>query len=236
MKKIIAIIAAMAVMMSFAACGDKKDTSVDTEDTAVSTAVDTAEGEETNNDDGVSVTDSVEITVDDVKNHAETPASDFEYVDHGDSVSIKAYNGSDPIVVIPEQIDGKDVISIIDGPFSNDSFIKGISLPDTIKELSYTFCNNACLQVVLATGVETVGEGTFNCDNLRIVDLGDKVTTFNESNFFLGSMERLHIPAGVTELNKYMFMDGTEKLTIVGEAGSYAESYASEIGARFEAE
>ena len=73
------------------------------------------------------VTDSAEITVDDVKNHAETPASDFEYVDHGDSVSIKAYNGSDPIVVIPEQIDGKDVISIIDGPFSNDSFIKGIS-------------------------------------------------------------------------------------------------------------
>lgn len=236
MKKIIAIMAAMAVMMSFAACGDKNDTSIDTEDTAVSTAADTAEGEETNNDDGVSVTDSAEITVDDVRNHAETPASDFEYVDHGDSVSIKAYNGSDPIVVIPEQIDGKDVISIIDGTFSNDSFIKGISLPATIKELSYTFCNNACLQIVLATGVETVGEGTFNCDNLRIVDLGDKVTTFNESNFFLGSMERLHIPAGVTELNKYMFMGGTEKLTIVGEAGSYAESYAGEIGAKFEAE
>lgn len=49
-------------------------------------------------------------------------------------------------------------------------------------------------------------------------------------------MERLHIPAGVTELNKYMFMGGTEKLTIVGETGSYAESYAGEIGARFEAE
>ena len=36
----------------------------------------------------------------------------------GDSVFIKVYNGSDPIVVIPEQIDGKDVISIINGPFS----------------------------------------------------------------------------------------------------------------------
>lgn len=182
------------------------------------------------------VVDSAEITVDDVKNHAETPASDFEYVDNGDSVSIKAYNGSDPIVVIPEQIDGKDVISIMDGTFSNDSFIKGISLPATVKELSYTFCNNACLQVVLATGVETIGEGTFNCDNLRIVDLGDKVTSFNETNFFGGNMELLHIPAGVTELNKYMFMGGIEKLTIVGETGSYAENYASEIGAKFKAE
>ena len=124
----------------------------------------------------------------------------------------------------------------MDGAFSNDSFIKGISLPATVKELSYTFCNNACLQVVLATGVETIGEGTFNCDNLRIVDLGDKVTSFNETNFFGGNMELLHIPAGVTELNKYMFMGGIEKLTIVGEAGSYAENYASEIGAKFKAE
>ena len=49
-------------------------------------------------------------------------------------------------------------------------------------------------------------------------------------------MEWLHIPAGVTELNKYMFMGGIEKLTIVGEAGSYAENYASEIGAKFKAE
>ena len=183
-----------------------------------------------------SPSDSEEITVDDVRNHPETPASDFEYLDHGDSVSIKAYNGSDPIVVIPEQIDGKDVISIMDGPFSNDSFVKGISLPATIKELSWTFCNNACLQVVLATGVETVGEGTFSCDNLRIVDLGDNVTTFDESNFFFGNMELLHIPSGVTKLNKYMFLGGTDELTIVGESGSYAESYAGEIGVKFEAE
>lgn len=79
-----------------------------------------AESKENNNSEAF-VTDSAEITVDDVRNHAETPASDFEYIDNGDSVSIKAYNGSDPIVVIPEQIDGKDVISIINGPFSNDS-------------------------------------------------------------------------------------------------------------------
>lgn len=77
-----------------------------------------------NNDEKAYATDSEEITVDDVRNHPETPASDFEYLDHGDSVSIKAYNGSDPIVVIPEQIGGKNVISIMDGPFSNDSCLR----------------------------------------------------------------------------------------------------------------
>lgn len=56
----------------------------------------------------------------------------------GDSVSIKAYNGSDPIVVIPEQIDGKDVISIINGPFSNDS-LKYVDLGYNLKEFDNAY-------------------------------------------------------------------------------------------------
>ncbi|WP_294406362.1 leucine-rich repeat protein [uncultured Ruminococcus sp.] len=237
MKKLITIMAVMAVMLSFAACGDENDSNSNAENTTASTAADAADGNENNNDDETPVTDNTEITEDDVRNHAETPASDFEYVDHGDNVSIKAYNGSDPIVVIPEQIDGKDVVGITDGPFTNDSFVKGISLPSTIKELEWTFGNNAALQVVLASGVETVGEGTFaNNTALKVVNLGDNLTSLNKSNYFEKGVEKLYIPAGVTELNKYMFLSGTDNLTIVGEAGSYAETYANELGVNFEAE
>ena len=183
-----------------------------------------------------SASDSEEITVDDVRNHPETPASDFEYLDHGDSVSIKAYNGSDPIVVIPEQIDGKDVISIIDGPFTNGSFVKGISLPDTIKELEWTFGNNKSLQIVLASGVETVGEGTFNCNSsLKYVDLGDNLKEFTGDNFFTSALEKIHIAASAENLDKAFFSDeGT--VTIVGAAGSYAETFSKECGIKFETE
>ena len=182
------------------------------------------------------VTDSAEITVDDVKNHAETPASDFEYVDHGDSISIKAYNGSDPIVVIPEQIDGKDVISIIDGPFSNDSFIKGISLPDTIKEIrDSTFGLNDSLQVVLASGVETVGRAAFqHNDSLKYVDLGYNLKEFDDA-YFSDTLEVIHLPAGVENLDKVAFF-GEDTLTIVGKAGSFAETFAKEEGINFEEE
>ena len=182
------------------------------------------------------VTDSAGITVDDVKNHAETPASDFEYVDHGDSVSIKAYNGSDPIVVIPEQIDGKDVISIIDGPFSNDSFIKGISLPDTIKEIrDSTFGLNDSLQVVLASGVETVGRAAFqHNDSLKYVDLGYNLKEFDDA-YFSDTLEVIHLPAGVENLDKVAFF-GEDTLTIVGKAGSFAETFAKEEGINFEEE
>ena len=174
--------------------------------------------------------------MDDVKNHAETPASDFEYVDHGDSVSIKAYNGSDPIVVIPEQIDGKDVISIIDGPFSNDSFIKGISLPDTIKEIrDSTFGLNDSLQVVLASGVETVGRAAFqHNDSLKYVDLGYNLKEFDDA-YFSDTLEVIHLPAGVENLDKVAFF-GEDTLTIVGKAGSFAETFAKEEGINFEEE
>ena len=148
-----------------------------------------AESKENNNSEAF-VTDSAEITVDDVRNHAETPASDFEYIDNGDSVSIKAYNGSDPIVVIPEQIDGKDVISIINGPFSNDS--------------------------------------------LKYVDLGDNLKEFDDA-YFSDTLEVIHIPEGVENLDKVAFF-GEDALTIVGKAGSFAETFAKEEGINFEEE
>lgn len=148
-----------------------------------------AESKENNNSEAF-VTDSAEITVDDVRNHAETPASDFEYIDNGDSVSIKAYNGSDPIVVIPEQIDGKDVISIINGPFSNDS--------------------------------------------LKYVDLGYNLKEFDDA-YFSDTLEVIHLPAGGENLDKVVFF-GEDTLTIVGKAGSFAETFAKEEGIKFEAE
>ena len=235
MKKLIAIMAVMAVMLSFAACGDENDSNSNAENTTASTAADTADGNENNNDDETPVTDNTEITEDDVRNHAETPASDFEYVDHGDNVSIKAYNGSDPIVVIPEQIDGKDVVGITDGPFTNDSFVKGISLPSTIKELDGTFGNNKSLQVVLASGVETVGQATFNCNSsLKYVDLGDDLKEFTGDNFFQASLEKIYIPAGVENLDTVFFSD-EDAVTIVGATGSYAETFANELGIKFEA-
>ena len=54
-----------------------------------------------------------DITMDDLKNHEETPAEDFKYRDksNGEAV-IKEYTGDDPIVVIPNEIDGKKVMGI----------------------------------------------------------------------------------------------------------------------------
>lgn len=48
-------------------------------------------------------------------------------------------------------------------------------------------------------------------------------------------MEVIHLPAGVENLDKVVFF-GEDTLTIVGKAGSFAETFAKEEGIKFEAE
>lgn len=238
MKKLIAIMAAIAVMASFGACGESNNSSeTQTENGSVNVTEDNnaGEGAQEADDENEPTADNSPITEDDVRNHAETPAEDFEYVGGG-YVNITGYKGSDPIVVIPEEINGEPV-QVISGGFSNDSIVKGVKLPSGVKELDYTFCNNASLQVVLSDSIETVKKGTFNSNtNLKVVDLGNNVISFDVSNYFSTALERIHLPAGVSGLDKYVFESyGDNKdLTIIGEAGSYAETFANENGFNFE--
>lgn len=54
-----------------------------------------------------------EITMDDLMSHDETPAEDFEFNDSTDNIIIEKYVGKDPIVVIPDEIDGKKVLDLV---------------------------------------------------------------------------------------------------------------------------
>ena len=97
-----------------------------------------------------------EITMDDLMSHDETPAEDFELIDNSDEIVIEKYVGKDPIVVIPDEIDGKKVVDF-DKTFWNNKIVVAIRVGNNIKDL---------------------GEGVFaNCENLRYVVLGDSVKT-----------------------------------------------------------
>lgn len=244
MKKIITIMAVLAVMTSFAACGDKKDekgndssskqvaaeNNGDTENNADDDGENAADADD-DEDDQEPVADDSPITVDDVLNHPETPAEDFEYID-GDFVAIEGYIGTDPIVVIPEQINGHPVTVVSSKGFNFDSIVKGVSFPSGVTELSGTFNNNEVVQVVVAKGVEEVEEYTFlNNPCLKYVDLGPNLTELNGNQFISDEELEIHIPESTTEIDSVMWEKTT---TIVGAAGSYAETYANENGIKFE--
>lgn len=179
------------------------------------------------------VADDSPITVDDVLNHPETPAEDFEYRD-GDFVVIERYIGTDPIVVIPEQINGHPVTIVNANGFNFDSKVKGVSFPSGVTELSGTFNNNKVVQIVVAKGVEEVEEYTFlNNPCLKYVDLGPNLIELNGNQFISDEELEIHIPESTTEIDSIMWEETT---TIVGAAGSYAEIFANENGIKFKVE
>ena len=85
-----------------------------------------------------------EITMDDLMSHDETPAEDFELIDNSDEIVIQKYVGKDPIVVIPDEIDGKKVVDF-DKTFWNNKIVVAIRVGNNvteIKKMAFSNCEN----------------------------------------------------------------------------------------------
>lgn len=73
----------------------------------------------------------------------------------------------------------------------------------------------------------------FSCDRLKAIIIPEKVTSIEDGTFNLCyDLRSITIPATVTSIGKNTFADCKE-LTIYGEAGSYAETYARENNIKF---
>ena len=179
-----------------------------------------------------------EITMDDLMSHDETPAEDFEFNDNSDEIVIDKYVGKDPIVVIPDEIDGKKVIGF---SFMNDKNIVAVRIGDNIREIDrYAFGNAENLKyLVLGKSVKSIDGGNFFGTNLKELILNDGLEKIGEDEFTYyvdppldNSGMDLKIPESVTELHVSDF-------NLIGKPGSYAEQYANEhadAGVTFTAE
>ena len=170
-----------------------------------------------------------EITMDDLMSHDETPAEDFEFNDSTDNIIIEKYVGKDPIVVIPDEIDGKKVVGFHD-TFTNDKNIIAVRIGDNITEIDrYAFGNAENLKyLVLGESVKSIDGGTFFGTNLKELILNDGLERIGEDEFTYivdppldNSGMDLKIPESVTELHVSDF-------NLIGKPGSYAEQYANE--------
>ena len=168
-----------------------------------------------------------EITMDDLMSHDETPAEDFEFNDGRDDIIIDKYVGKDPIVVIPDEIDGKKVIGF---SFMNDKNIVAVRIGDNIREIDrYAFGNAENLKyLVLGKSVKSIDGGNFFGTNLKELILNDGLEKIGEDEFTYyvdppldNSGMDLKIPESVTELHVSDF-------NLIGKPGSYAEQYAKE--------
>ena len=167
-----------------------------------------------------------EITMDDLMSHDETPAEDFEFYDGRDNIIIDKYVGKDPIVVIPDEIDGKKVVGF---SFMNDKNIVAVRIGDNIREIDQNAFGNAenLKYLVLGKSVKSIDGYNFYGTNLKELILNDGLERIGEDELNVvdppldNSGMDLKIPESVTELHVSDF-------NLIGKPGSYAEQYAKE--------
>ena len=170
-----------------------------------------------------------EITMDDLMSHGETPAEDFEFNDGRDDIIIDKYVGKDPIVVIPDEIDGKKVVGF-NKTFSNDKDVVAVRIGNNVTEVAKTAFGNCekLKYVVLGNSVKTIGGAAFVNTNLQNLILNEGLEKIGEddfSNMIYPPMNNegmdLKVPESVTEMHVIDF-------NLIVKAGSYAEQYAKE--------
>ena len=236
MKKRLLILGMIFTMVvSSAGCGSSSSDNAGKTDQTKQTAdvqdsqKDTSSSDKSDNKNDTSYKTTDEITMDDLMSHDETPAEDFEFNDSTDNIIIEKYVGKDPIVVIPDEIDGKKVVGFHD-TFTNDKNIIAVRIGDNITEIDrYAFGNAENLKyLVLGESVKSIDGGNFFGTNLKELILNDGLERIGEDEFTYivdppldNSGMDLKIPESVTELHVSDF-------NLIGKPGSYAEQYAKE--------
>ena len=234
MKKRILVLGLAFTMLAATACGTSSDdgnktSKADKTVTATSNSDKTSETQKKDDkkdDAKESYKSADDITMDDLKNHEETSAEDFEYGDGPNgSIVIDGYTGEDPIVVIPNEIDGKKVVDF-GRMFTNNKDVVAIKVGDNVEDImenAFTNCDNL-KYIVFGKNVKVINDGLLGGSKIEQIEFNDGLEKLgsNVSGVGLKSKIDVSIPESVTE----MTFRGAK--TLIVKSGSYAESYAKE--------
>ena len=234
MKKRLLVLGLAFTMLAATACGtssdgENKTSKADKTVTATSNSDKTSEtqkNDDKKDDAKESYKSADDITMDDLKNHEETSAEDFEYGDGPNgSIVIDGYIGEDPIVVIPNEIDGKKVVDF-GKAFTNNKDIIAIKIGDNIEEVAegaLTNCDNL-KYIVFGKNVKVINDGLLGGSKIEQIEFNDGLEKLGSNVCGVGLKSKIDvsIPESVTE----MTFRGAK--TLIVKSGSYAESYAKE--------
>ncbi len=174
-----------------------------------------------------------------LRSHAAAPAEDFTYDVEENGIKIKSYAGSDTVVVIPAEIEGKPVTALYNYVFGNDSPVRAVLIPESVKEIEEVFINNETVELVICEGATRTLGLTFGfCSNLQQVIFGKDLQELGGIGTFgnCSKLKELHFTQALTNIDDELVFEGCDNLTIYAPAGSYAESFANENNIPFQAE
>jgi hypothetical protein len=123
-------------------------------------------------------------------------------------VVIAGYNGESEEVTVPDSIDGYNVTAIGYRAFYLNSYIKKVTLPDTVKEIgAEAFYKCSYLEEIAAKGVETVDTYAFYyCEALEVLEIPGTVKKIKERAFsFCKGLTALVLCEGIDTIEKDAF-------------------------------
>ena len=154
--------------------------------------------------------------------------SDYVYTINEDGITLKRYIGTGKDIVIPQSIDGRDVVSIGQDCFSDNKEILSVELSGKLKTIqSFAFyrCDKLS-KLIIKNGLKIIGRSAFaHCTALEAVTLPKSVTQIGECAFanctelktvsFAGQRE-LQIGAAAfseTAIEKIVLPEGTTTIS-----------------------
>ena len=162
----------------------------------------------------------------------------FNVVEGGLEVSGCKRDVADKVIVVPETVNGKKVVSVGFGAFTELENVEAIVLPDSIERIgdsAFTGCEKL-KYVYLGTGLKETGSPLFNwCPVLKEIEFPDGMTVMNGAAAAgCGSLESITIPASVTDIKIGIVAPDEFNGVIRTPAGSEAEKVALEYGLKTE--
>ncbi len=110
---------------------------------------------------------------------------------------------------IPEEYNGKPVVSLRGNTFSNMPFLKEVTLPDSITEIrGQAFKNDLNLvKVNIPVNLEYLGGGSFyNCSSIKEIELPDSLTFLGGESFYnASSLKSIKLSNNLTEIRGNTF-------------------------------
>ena len=235
MKKKI-LIMMMALVLVLSACGKKETETVQetTKETDINTIEETQKENTPENDNSDM---SGEVTYEKLMSIPPTPLEEFEWSNtpEGD-IALGVYKGTDPMVYIADEYDGKKVVKISGYAYNHNPYVKAIRLGKNRKELGKgVFGTNEVLEIFVSEALEKIGKGAFNSTtSLKDVRLNEGLKEIENSAFaFCENLRELTIPKSVEKVELGAFI-GSKELTVKGYEGSPAKEPAELDGIKYE--
>lgn len=131
--------------------------------------------------------------------------------------TIKEYNGTDTVVVIPSKINGVPVEAINNAAFPN-SAVTSVTIPDSvtsIHDVSFFNCSQLT-NISIPNSVTYIGYSAFSyCTSLKSITLPSSLSTISRALFSgCSQLTTIHIPDSVSSIQFYAFHDCENLKTI----------------------